>query len=76
MIVIRAHFDGSAIVPDEPIALSPQARLVVLADSDGPANSVELDKATRDYYQAEASDDDENWGRGLAKESSQAWDQE
>ena len=78
MVVIRAHFDGSVIVPDEPVKLSPQEQVVVLVDSATSAPAGDLEKATREYYQAESSheSDDDGWGQALARDSRQAWDQE
>jgi hypothetical protein len=78
MVVIRAHFDGSVIVPDEPLLLAAQSQVVVLVDSIGSESAGKLEEATRDYYQAQSCDDlsDEGWGSALSRDSRQAWDQE
>jgi hypothetical protein len=78
MVVIRAHFDGSVIVPDEPVSLPPQAQVVVLTDSFGASSIDELEKATREYYCGlsgdEGASDDDGWGEGLARDSHLAWE--
>jgi hypothetical protein len=77
VVVIRAHFDGSVIVPDEPVTLPPQSKVVVLVDSAGPPSGGDLEEATRQYYQGRSPDevDDDGWGQGLASDSRRAWDQ-
>jgi len=77
MVVIRAHVEGGVIVPDEPVALTPQSQVVVLLDTDNPAAFAELERQTREYYQALGADkDDQDWGRAVAPESKSAWDEE
>jgi len=78
MVGIRAHFDGSVIVPDEPVPLPPQAQVVVLADLAGGTASDDLERATQDYYrdlaETEGADED-SWGEGLARDSHHAWEE-
>jgi len=78
MIGIRAHIDGSVVVPDEPMAASPQTQVVVLFESANGESTSELETATRQYYEALASQDseDDSWGEGVARDSGDAWDQE
>ena len=78
MFAIRAHFDGSVVVPDEPLAVSPQTPVVVLLDSTDSQSATDLEAATRQYYQAQASQDEEDdaWGRSVARDSHEAWDRE
>jgi hypothetical protein len=79
MQAIRAHFDGTSIVPDEPLDVSPQARLFVLVDSNDGAATQQLNSATREYYKGQPTqdaDDDRQWGRGLAPDSHKAWDED
>jgi hypothetical protein len=77
MDAISAHFDGSVIIPDEPLKLPLQAQVVVLLDSSGDAALARLEAATRAFYQsAEDQTEDDEWGRGLAHDSRQAWDEE
>jgi hypothetical protein len=78
MVFIRAHFDGTVIVPDEPVTLPPQTQVMILVDSDETASTSNLEKATREYYLGLASNESEDvaWGNGLAHDSSQAWDEE
>lgn len=76
MTVIRAHFDGSVIVPDEPITLPPQSKVMILLDSSTPATAAELETQTREYYQGESHDElDDAWGEGVARGNVQAWDE-
>lgn len=76
MTVIRAHFDGSKIVPDEPVQLAPNQQVVVLVDSPANGTATELDRATREYYQSDPSSlsEDQDWGGAVAPGSSTAWD--
>lgn len=79
MVAIRAHFDGSVIVPDEPVSMRPQTQVVVLADLAGTASLEELENATREYYCGLADADgalgDGGWGEGLAGDSHLAWEE-
>jgi hypothetical protein len=79
MVARRAHFDGQAIVPDEPIDLPPQTRVVILIDADDPAAAGELEQAVREYYlkqpAAEAAED-AAWGQAVAPDIRQAWDRD
>jgi hypothetical protein len=76
MIGIRAHFDGNAIIPDEPVALSPTAQVVVLLESSNADALNSLQAATREYYEAQGSPDPENdeWGEIVSKDGASAWD--
>jgi hypothetical protein len=79
MRVIRAHFDGSAIIPDEPLSLPAQAKVIVLVDFDETSARAELDQAAREYYQSQSPEeraDDLSWGRAVAPDSKHAWDGE
>ncbi len=40
MVTLNAHFDGKAIVPDEPLALEPNQRLRITIETIGPASHV------------------------------------
>jgi len=76
MIAIRAHYDGTVIIPDEPLRLAPQA-VVVLVDEDSPAARQELEAAVRAYYTEQPpseSAEDEAWGAGVDRDLGQAWD--
>lgn len=76
MIAIEAHFDGGVIIPDEPLDLSPNSKVMVLVDVDDPAGQRKLNDAVRDYYLAQPPEDrdlDERWGKDLAADSSEAW---
>jgi hypothetical protein len=75
MVAIRAHFDGTVIVPDEPVPVLHQTDMVVLINSPDSAAVNLLEQATRQYYQASGDDtDDDEWGRGLAPDSQNAWE--
>ncbi|MGH7179917.1 MAG: hypothetical protein ACREJC_21250 [Tepidisphaeraceae bacterium] len=75
MVAIRAHFNGTVIVPDEPVALSPQDQVVVLVNTTSSASTAGLEDEIRKYYQGEARDDD-GWGEAVARDSRKAWEQE
>jgi hypothetical protein len=76
MIGIRAHFDGNAIIPDEPVTLSPTAQVVVLLESSNADAMNSLQAATREYYEAQGPRDaeDDDWGELVSKEGASAWD--
>jgi hypothetical protein len=79
MQAIRAHFDGSAIVPDEPVALAANTKLIILVDSGDSSGMDELNRAAREYYQsltAEEIAEDAEWARAAAPDSKHAWDGE
>ena len=80
MDAIRAHFDGSVIVPDEPVSLAPQARVVVLVESAEAPSTGDLERATQEYYcglaGAEGAFDDDGWGEDVAHDSHKAWEEE
>lgn len=78
MFGIRAHFDGSVVVPDEPVSASPQTPVVVLIESANSNSTDDLAAATREYYESQGSPDveDDSWGRSVAGDSRNAWDQE
>ncbi len=77
MDAIRAHFDGSVIVPDEPITVPPQSQVVVLIDSAAGSAVARLESETRQYYESlEVDPEDEGWGVGVARDSQKAWDEE
>jgi hypothetical protein len=76
MFAIKAHFEGSVIVPDEPVNLPQNASVYVLADSADSAAARDLEQATRRYYQglsAEDAKEDEAWGNTLSRGSSLGW---
>jgi len=73
---ILAHFDGSVIIPDEPITLRPMDQVLILLDSASPAALAGLEAATRAYYQSQGETEAVEWGRGLAADSSCAWEEE
>lgn len=68
MFGIRAQFDGSVVVPDEPLAASPHTPVVVLFDSTNGKSTSDLEAATRQYYEALASQDseDDSWGQAVS----------
>jgi hypothetical protein len=77
MKVIRAHFDGKFVVPDEPMKLAPQSEVMILIDQDDQENDTALAEATRRYYEEQFAEDraeDEAWGKGLARDSHKAWE--
>lgn len=76
MIGIRAHFDGSVVVPDEPLEASPQTQVVVLLESSNGNSASELEAATREYYENQAPPDaeDDSWGEAVARDSRNAWE--
>ncbi len=79
MHAIRAHFDGRVIVPDEPVDVSPQAKVVVLLESEEGTSAVQLEQAVREYYQGQEAaerNEDLQWGEALARDSREAWDKE
>ncbi len=80
MLAIRAHFDGSVIVPDEPVSLPPQAQVTVLVNSTESPSMDELERLTREYYQGQSQTRDEfdadDWGRGVAHDLPYAWQEE
>lgn len=74
MIAIRAHFDGSVIVPDEPVPAAPQEAVVVLVDGAVSPGTEALERRTREYYQSQSTaDSDEGWGKDLAADTHKAW---
>lgn len=74
MVGIRAHFDGSVAVPDEPVAIRSQTPVVILAEGVAAQLSAELERQTREYY--ESGDDDDDWGRGVEGDLPRSWDEE
>lgn len=77
MVAIRAHFDGSVIVPDEPVNLPPQSQVVILLDGASSIAAADLERATQKYYQESASDsEDSSWAQGAEADSRTAWDEE
>jgi hypothetical protein len=77
MQVIRAHFDGRVIVPDEPISLEPHSEVIVLVNRDAAHVDAALGEATRLYYEeqsAEEQAEDEAWGNAVARDSRRTWE--
>ncbi|HET6252278.1 MAG TPA: hypothetical protein VFE47_31620 [Tepidisphaeraceae bacterium] len=64
MVAIHAHFDGKVIVPDEPLDLPTNTRLVVHLESEDRADSSE------DKFETPKAvpDDDMAWTMGIAHE--------
>lgn len=78
MIGIRGHFDGSVVVPDEPLEASPQTPVVVLFESANAESKANLEAATREYYEGQTSPDpdDDAWGEAVVRDLRNAWDEE
>jgi hypothetical protein len=41
MVVLKAHFDGKVIVPDEPVSFAPNQKLRVSVETDETATPIE-----------------------------------
>jgi len=77
MKVVRAHFDGKFVVPDEPVKLAPQSEVMILIDQEDPAGELALAEATRRYYEGQSADDcaeDEAWAKGVESDIKSAWE--
>lgn len=77
MIVIRAHFDGRVIVPDESVGLPPDSKVMVLIDGDGSPVDPALEQATKDYYEQQSAAEmaeDQAWGGAVARDGGKAWE--
>lgn len=78
MVGIRVHFNGEAFVPDEPLDASPDTPVVMLFESAHGESNRNLEKAIRENYEARDSqaDEDDSWGRPIAQDSKNAWEQD
>jgi hypothetical protein len=56
MVAIKGHFDGKVIVPDEPLNLPPNQRLLVHIQPEEPASPIEPQSAL-DWIADQAVDD-------------------
>ncbi len=77
MNAIRAIFDGTAFIPQQPVSLPDQTEALVIVEQNDPCSKATLDAAVRAYYKPQAGDaDDDAWGKASAKQSHRAWDED